>query len=252
MRNYINLGRCEFTLVRQCLPHTPLDTQLAGSTRGPCSSECVTMAARAADAVQPCTPVPAESPAVEGTDPPVQASIAVTSLETPHHRRSRSGSSESEGAPSHRRSHSGSVLPGRPAAGSISLREYSLSRDDSRANDLQAGLTASRFERIRDSVLLFLLRPCFTHLAIVHILLIVMDGALFFFLMVGAHNMCSPQFDCPTRNFWLNLSLQVGMGPSQPPLPSHPPPLPSFPQPPASSSPPRLRRPSVAFRVWLC
>ena len=44
------------------------------------------------------------------------------------------------------------------------------------------------------------------------LVLVVIDGAFFFFLMVGWHGMCTPVMNCWPRNWWLNWSIQVLCG----------------------------------------
>ena len=39
-------------------------------------------------------------------------------------------------------------------------------------------------------------------------ILIVIDGAFFFFLIIGAQNMCRPRTNCNPRNWWYNFSIQ--------------------------------------------
>uniref|UniRef100_A0A7S4BJG5 Uncharacterized protein n=1 Tax=Chrysotila carterae TaxID=13221 RepID=A0A7S4BJG5_CHRCT len=70
---------------------------------------------------------------------------------------------------------------------------------------------ATAYERARDNLLAFLRRPFWSAIAIVHILLIVADGAFFFFLLVGWHAMCTfpAKTDCEPRNWWYNLSVQL-------------------------------------------
>jgi hypothetical protein len=38
--------------------------------------------------------------------------------------------------------------------------------------------------------------------------LIIIDGAFFFFLLIGAQNMCTPRTNCNPRNWWYNFSIQ--------------------------------------------
>ena len=39
--------------------------------------------------------------------------------------------------------------------------------------------------------------------------LVVVDGAFFFSLLIGAHGVCTPRTDCDPRNWWNNLSIQL-------------------------------------------
>jgi len=66
------------------------------------------------------------------------------------------------------------------------------------------------YERRRDALFLFLARPFWARIALVHLLCIVGDGAFFFFLMVNWQAMCTPvDGECEPRDWWLNLSLQI-------------------------------------------
>lgn len=60
-------------------------------------------------------------------------------------------------------------------------------------------------ERFRDNILDFFTSPIFTWIMVVWILLVVADGAFFFFLMIGAHNI-KP---VATANWYLNASIQL-------------------------------------------
>lgn len=89
-------------------------------------------------------------------------------------------------------------LPGRALHPTV---RHSLSK----AND------ASALEAARDATLRFLARPFWAWLSLIHILLIVGDGAFFFFLLVNWQAMCVPDASgkCEPRNWWYNLSIQV-------------------------------------------
>ena len=66
-------------------------------------------------------------------------------------------------------------------------------------------------EVARDATLRFLTRPFWAWLGVLHILLIIGDGAFFFFLLVNWQAMCVPDSSgkCEPRNWWYNLSIQV-------------------------------------------
>ena len=64
-------------------------------------------------------------------------------------------------------------------------------------------------ERMRDALLRLLDRPVFQIIGMLVLFLIIADGALFFFLLMGWHTLCSPVTDCEPRNWWYNFSIQV-------------------------------------------
>jgi hypothetical protein len=68
-------------------------------------------------------------------------------------------------------------------------------------------------ERFRDNLFGFLDGPCMFKVNIANILIIIVNGAFFFFLMVGWQDMCSPRKGqgaaCQPRNWWLNWSIQL-------------------------------------------
>ena len=85
-------------------------------------------------------------------------------------------------------------------------------KDDEEAQmlaDLVPPITGS--EQFRDVLLRFLDTPFVQFIGILVLVSVVLDGAFFFFLMVGWHNMCSEpsRLNCDPRNYWLNWSLQV-------------------------------------------
>ena len=57
----------------------------------------------------------------------------------------------------------------------------------------------------------------------VHLLWIIGDGALFFFLLMNWQAMCTPDEDglCEPRNWWYNLSIQVRPPAAPPQLPPY-------------------------------
>lgn len=69
----------------------------------------------------------------------------------------------------------------------------------------------SSMENFRDVILRALDRRIFQLLGIVALFFIVVDGAFFFFLLLGWHGMCdSPsKTDCDPRNMWYNISVQL-------------------------------------------
>lgn len=64
-------------------------------------------------------------------------------------------------------------------------------------------------ERSRDALLRLLDGTIFQYLGLVVLFLVVVDGAFFFFLLIGAQRMCRPRTDCDARNGWYNISIQI-------------------------------------------
>lgn len=64
-------------------------------------------------------------------------------------------------------------------------------------------------EGCRDGLLRLLDHPVFQGLGILVLALVVADGALFFFLLIGGHRLCRPRLDCQPRNDWYNASIQI-------------------------------------------
>lgn len=64
-------------------------------------------------------------------------------------------------------------------------------------------------EYFRDFVLQALDHPFFQGIGIVVLILVIADGAFFFFLLVGWQTLCRPRTDCEPRNWWYNWSIQV-------------------------------------------
>ena len=63
-------------------------------------------------------------------------------------------------------------------------------------------------ENWRDHLLRLLDGRLFQTIGLIVLLLIVADGALFFFLLMGWHGMCTPRSDCELRNYWYNVAVQ--------------------------------------------
>jgi endogenous inhibitor of DNA gyrase (YacG/DUF329 family) len=87
------------------------------------------------------------------------------------------------------------------------------SGDGSDENDWLLTLTPPRSgtESCRDSLLAIFDRPVFQILGAIVMLLVIIDGALFFFLLIGAHRLCDEpsKTDCQPRNDVYNASIQV-------------------------------------------
>ena len=64
-------------------------------------------------------------------------------------------------------------------------------------------------EKFRDNLFAFLDGPFVFKLMIANIVIIIVDGAFFFFLLVGWQAMCTPVMDCQPRNYWYNFSIQL-------------------------------------------
>jgi hypothetical protein len=64
-------------------------------------------------------------------------------------------------------------------------------------------------ERSRDALLRLLDGSLFQYLGLIVLFLVIVDGAFFFFLLIGAQRMCRPRTDCDPRNGWYNISVQV-------------------------------------------
>ena len=75
--------------------------------------------------------------------------------------------------------------------------------------DLQLDPPISTMERYHDVVLRTLDLPIFQYIGIVVLFGVVLDGAIFFFLLVGAHTLCHPVTDCEPRNTVYNISIQI-------------------------------------------
>ena len=67
----------------------------------------------------------------------------------------------------------------------------------------------SSSEAYRDRLLSLLDRPVFQSIGLLVLVLIIADGAFFFFLLVGWQVMCRPRTDCDPRNWWYNWSIQI-------------------------------------------
>jgi Protein of unknown function (DUF2985) len=67
----------------------------------------------------------------------------------------------------------------------------------------------SKMEQFRDSILRTLDLPLFQYMGLMVLLGVIVDGALFFFLLVGWHTLCTPRTDCEPRNTLYNISVQI-------------------------------------------
>lgn len=65
-------------------------------------------------------------------------------------------------------------------------------------------------EKFRDGLLRILDGPFFQYLGLLVLFLVVVDGAFFFFLLMGWHAMCDDpkRTDCDPRNWWYNFAVQ--------------------------------------------
>jgi Protein of unknown function (DUF2985) len=66
----------------------------------------------------------------------------------------------------------------------------------------------SRWERFRDAIFRLLEGRFFSAVSIAVLVLVIADGALFFFLLMGWQRMCRPRRDCEPRNEVYNVSIQ--------------------------------------------
>ena len=66
----------------------------------------------------------------------------------------------------------------------------------------------SKIETLRDKWLDFLSGKIHFWVGVTVFILINIDGSFYFFLIIGAQNMCRPRMDCEPRNWWLNFSIQ--------------------------------------------
>ncbi|KAG7366416.1 DUF2985 domain containing protein [Nitzschia inconspicua] len=69
----------------------------------------------------------------------------------------------------------------------------------------------SRSEELRDELLRFLDHPFFQVMGIIVLVLIILSGALFFFLLLGWQTLCDTpsRTDCEPRNTCFNISIQI-------------------------------------------
>lgn len=67
----------------------------------------------------------------------------------------------------------------------------------------------TKSEACRDGLLQLLDHPFFQVTGIFVLIMVVADGALFFFLLIGGHRLCRPRLDCQPRNDWYNASIQI-------------------------------------------
>ena len=70
----------------------------------------------------------------------------------------------------------------------------------------------SRGEKMRDALLRLLDGRLFQFIGLLVLFLVILDGAFFFFLLMGWHTMCIPRTDCDVRNYWYNVSVQILTG----------------------------------------
>ena len=68
---------------------------------------------------------------------------------------------------------------------------------------------ATHSEKFRDNLFAFLDGPCMFKVNIANIIIIIVNGAFFFCLLVGMQTMCTPLLNCQPRNWWLNWSIQL-------------------------------------------
>lgn len=70
----------------------------------------------------------------------------------------------------------------------------------------------SQGEKFRDALLRLLDGRLFQLIGLIVLFLVILDGAFFFFLLMGWHTMCVPRTDCDARNYWYNVSVQILTG----------------------------------------
>jgi Protein of unknown function (DUF2985) len=78
--------------------------------------------------------------------------------------------------------------------------------EQQRINELDPKMSLA--ETWRDHLLRLLDGRLFQAIGLTVLLLIVADGAFFFFLLMGWHGMCTPRTDCEPRNYWYNVAVQ--------------------------------------------
>lgn len=64
-------------------------------------------------------------------------------------------------------------------------------------------------ERFRDGILRVLDHPIFQVMGLIVLFLVIADGALFFFFLMGWQSLCRPRTDCDPRNQIYNISVQI-------------------------------------------
>jgi hypothetical protein len=64
-------------------------------------------------------------------------------------------------------------------------------------------------ENFRDMLLRLLDSQFFQFMGLLVLVLVIADGAFFFFLLMGWQNMCRPRTDCDPRNDWYNFAVQA-------------------------------------------
>jgi len=69
----------------------------------------------------------------------------------------------------------------------------------------------SKSEKYRDTLLVTLDRPIFQIIGIINLIIIIIDGAFFFFLLCGWHRLCfePKRTDCNPRNDIYNIMIQI-------------------------------------------
>jgi len=67
-------------------------------------------------------------------------------------------------------------------------------------------------EHFRDALLRFLDSKLVQYLGLAVLFVVVVDGAFFFCLMIGAQTLCTPRFDCQPRNAAYNAAVQILIG----------------------------------------
>ena len=101
------------------------------------------------------------------------------------------------------------VEPSKPSLSNHPTVAFSVSfSSDSTTNSISPPPTSAEIRR--DQVLEWIAGKISHRIALVVVTLIIVDGALFFFLLIGAHAMCNTpsRFNCDPRNYWYNFSIQ--------------------------------------------
>lgn len=106
---------------------------------------------------------------------------------------------------------SGEVALADPDPDQEERREHQQS-PSARIEDLPIDPPRTPREIGRDYVLAWLDGRFFQVLDMIVFILVIADGAFFFFLLMGWQAMCTPRQDCEPRNWWYNWSVQVLTG----------------------------------------